>query len=118
MHHDATLLPTELQSADYSYGLDKIPAVTVSASKDQSGRIHATFCNLNPNAVAELNCALQGAQAGKISGRVLTAPTIQSHNTFESPQTVQPARFSDFKVQAGGFSVTLPAKSVVALEIE
>ena len=118
VHHDATLLPTELQSADYSYGQDKIPAVTVSASKDKSGRIHATFCNLNPNAVAEVNCALQGAQAGKISGRVLTAPTIQAHNTFESPQTVQPASFSDFKVQAGGFSVTLPAKSLVALEIE
>jgi alpha-N-arabinofuranosidase len=118
VHHDATLLPTELQCAEYSFGSDKIPARNVSASKDKSGRIHVTLCNLNPNAAAEVNCALQGAKASEVAGRVLTAATIQAHNTFASPQTVQPAGFSDLKVQEGGFSVTLPAKSVVALEIK
>jgi len=118
VHHDATLLPTELQSAEYSFGQDKIPAVNVSASKDKSGRIHVTLCNLNPNAAQEVNCALQGAKAGRISGRALTAPAIQAHNTFESPQTVKPTGFTAFKAQEDGFTVSLPAKSVVVLEIE
>jgi alpha-N-arabinofuranosidase len=118
VHHDATLLPTELQSADYSFGPDKIPAVSVSASKDKAGKVHVTLCNLSPNAATEVTCALQGAKTGKISGRVLTAPTIQAHNTFANPETVKPSDFSGFNVQEGGFSVTLPAKSVVALEIE
>ena len=78
----------------------------------------AAFCNLNPNAVAEVNCALQGAKTGKISGRVLTAPTIQAHNTFASAETVKPSSFGDFKIREAGFLVALPAKSVVVLEIE
>ena len=118
VHHDATLLPTELQSVDYSSGQDKIPAVNVSASRDKSGRIHVTLCNLNPTAVAEVSCALHGAKAGRISGRVLTAPTIQAHNTFTNPETVKPSGFRDYKVQEDGFAVVLPAKSIVVLEIE
>jgi alpha-L-arabinofuranosidase len=118
VHQDATLLPIEVQSADYAFGPDKIPAVNVSASKDKAGKIHLTLCNLNPNAVAEVTCEVQGAKAGRISGRVLTAATIQAHNTFENPDAVKPAGFTDFKAREGGFAVNLPAKSVVALEIE
>jgi alpha-N-arabinofuranosidase len=118
VHQDATLLPTELQPADYAFGPDKIPAVNVSASKDKTGKIHVTLCNLNPNAVAEVTCEVQGAKAGRISGRVLTAATIQAHNTFENPDAVKPAGFTDVKAQEDGFAVNLPAKSVVALQIE
>ena len=117
-HHDATLLPSELTSADYAFGSEKIPAVSVSASKDKTGKINVTLCNLNPNAAAELTCELQGAKASKVSGRVLTAETMQVHNTFDKPDAVKPAEFSDFKLTAGGFTTKLPAKSVVLLALE
>ncbi len=118
VHHDAKLLPSELQSADYQLGPDKLPAVNVSASRDQGGKIHVTLCNLNPNAPADLNCELQGAQARNLSGRVLTAPEITAHNTFEKADAVQPAAFTAFKLTSGGFTATLPAKSVVVLELD
>lgn len=38
--------------------------------------------------------------------------------TFEKPDAIQPAEFKDFKTAEGGFTATLPAKSVVALEVE
>jgi alpha-N-arabinofuranosidase len=117
-HHDATLLPSELTCADYSFGTGKIPSLSVSASKDQAGKINVTLCNLNPNAVAELTCDLQGAKASKISGRVLTSETMQAHNTFEKADVVKPTEFSDFKLTASGFTVKLPAKSVVTLALE
>jgi alpha-L-arabinofuranosidase len=117
-HHDATLLPTELASADYTLGSEKISVVSASASKDKAGKIHVTLCNLNPNTAQDVTCDLPGAKAEKISGRVLTAETMQMHNTFDKPESVKPASFSDFKISAGGFNVKLPAKSVVALEIE
>jgi alpha-L-arabinofuranosidase len=118
VHQDATLLPSELQSADYPFGANKIPAVNVSASRDAAGKIHVTLCNLNPNAPAEVTCDLQGAKAQKLSGRILTAPELITHNTFEKPDAIQPAAFSSFKTTENGFSTMLPAKSVVVLEVE
>jgi alpha-N-arabinofuranosidase len=118
VHHDATLLPSELQSVDYAFGDKTIPAVSASASRDQAGKIHVTLCNLNPNQSVEVPCELQGARAQKISGRVLTAPEMNAHNTFDQPDNVKPAEFNAFKVTANGFVATLPAKSVVVLEVE
>jgi len=117
-HHEAKLLPTEIQSADCQSSSDKIPQVNVSASRDQAGKIHVTLCNLDPNAPAEVACGLEGAKAQKLSGRVLSATAITAHNTFESPEVVKPAEFKEFKTTDAGFSATLPAKSVVLLEIE
>jgi alpha-N-arabinofuranosidase len=118
VHHDAKLLPTELQSADYQSSSDKIPQVNVSASRDKDGKIHVTLCNLNPNAPADVACDLQGAKAQKLSGRVLAAADITAHNTFAEPQVVKPADFNGFKTTANGFTGTLPPKSVVVLEVE
>jgi alpha-L-arabinofuranosidase len=117
-HHDATLLPSELRSTDYKFNSQKIPTVSASASKDKAGKIHVTFCNLNPEQPAEVAVDLQGAKALKISGQVLTDPAMNAHNTFENPDAIKPVNFSAFKTTTDGFSVTLPAKSVVALEVE
>ena len=118
VHHDATLLPSDLQSVDYSSGDKTIPAVSASASRDKAGKIHVTLCNLNPNQSADVTCELQGAKTQKISGRILTAPEMNAHNTFDQPDNVKPTEFNAFKVTDNGFVTTLPAKSVVVLEID
>ena len=118
VHHDAKLLPIELRSADYAVGSDRIPAVNVSASRGQTGTIHITLCNLNPNTPAEVNCELQGIKVQKLSGRILTAPAITAHNTFNQPQDVKPSDFSAFKTTDTGFVTSLPPKSVVVLALE
>ena len=92
--------------------------MSVSASRDKAGKLHVTLCNLNPHQPAEVACELQGAKAGGLSGRVLTAPELASHNTFEQPENVKPAEFTAFKVTEKGFTATLPAKSVVVLELQ
>ncbi len=118
VHHDATLLPSELQSADYEFGSEKTPAVNVSASRDKAGKIHVTLCNVNPNTLAEVFCEMQGAKAQKVSGRVLTSPQMTAHNTFDQPENVRPSEFNSVKATESGFVTTLPAKSVVVLEVE
>lgn len=118
VHHDARRLPGQLQCADYEFDGAKIPGLQVSASKDKAGKIHVTLCNLNPNQPAQLACELKGAKARPISGRVLTAPQMTAHNTFDAPETVKPAPFSAFQATDAGFTTTLPAKSVVVLELE
>jgi len=118
VHHDATLLPVELQCEDYHLGNETVPAIDVSASKDDSGRIHISLCNLDPGNTAEVHCALEGAEPKEISGRVLTADAMTAHNTFENPQVVKPVTFNNFKLEGNILTMTLSTKSVVVLEIE
>jgi alpha-N-arabinofuranosidase len=118
VHHDAKLLPCELQSANCGSATDKIPQVNVSASRDSGGKIHVSLCNLDPDNAAEIVCDLRGATPQTFSGRMLTAPEITAHNTFDSPETVKPSKFDAIKSSSTGFAATLPPKSVVVLEAE
>jgi alpha-N-arabinofuranosidase len=117
VHQDATYLPCELECEDYEFGNEDMPALNVSASRDESGAVHISLCNLNPNKTVDLVCDIRGAKVNRVSGRVLTAKKINSHNTFEKPETVKPAVFDDFERTDSGLKVTLPSKSVVVLEI-
>jgi alpha-N-arabinofuranosidase len=118
VHQDATLLPVELQCADYQFKGERVPALNVSASKDASGKIHVSLCNLNPTSSRELECMFQGLDARRISGRVLTADVMTAHNTFEYAETVKPTEFNDFSLKGDVLAVTMPSKSVVVLEVE
>jgi alpha-N-arabinofuranosidase len=111
------LLPSDLECEDYSFDGEDLPGLNVSASKDDSGKIHISICNLNPNEDAKLNCEIRGAKTGKIKGQILTAEKITSHNTFDKPEIVKPADFKGFDKTKKGFKATIPAKSIVVLEI-
>jgi len=138
VHQDAVLLPTDLHAEDYQpdsekdrptetpgppglrFGrqeVNKLPALNVSASRDSSGAVHITLCNLNPGKALKLEGELRGIKAGKIHGRLLTATEITAHNTFERPENVKPVPLKDVQLTEKGFLATLPAKSVVLLEI-
>jgi alpha-N-arabinofuranosidase len=117
VHQDAILLPTEVQAAKYEFKGDTLPALSVSASRDKASRIHISFCNIDPNKPLDLACELRGVQAKSVSGLVLTALEMNAHNTFEKPEALKPADFKGAKLEAGGLKLTLPAKSVVVVEI-
>jgi alpha-N-arabinofuranosidase len=118
VHHDATLLPTELNCSDYTFGDAKIPSVNVSASKDSRGKIHITLCNLDPENPAMLNCELKGCNATKVTGQILTHEDINAHNTFEKTEVIKAQSYKNASIKGKILKVALPAKSVVALEIE
>ena len=118
VHQDATLLPSDLACENYRHGQQQIPGLSASASRDRSGKIHVTLCNLNPSSPAEIVCEVEGARTRSVRGRVLTAETMQVHNTFDLPETIKPAAFDQVKPTEHGFTATLPAKSVVVIEVE
>lgn len=117
-HHNATLLPSDLTCEDYEFNSQKIPGVSVSASRDNSNAIHVTLCNLSATRPAQINCELAGASPKTVSGRILTAPEMNAHNTFDQPDNVKPEPFNSVQLSSSGFSTTLPPKSVVALELK
>ena len=116
-HQGATLLPSDLTCNVYENNGQKLPALNVSASKSKDGTVTITLCNLDPTVPAELECSLEGMTATKVSGRVLTADAMNAHNTFEKADAVKPAPFNAAELKDGTLRVTLPAKSIVTLEV-
>jgi alpha-N-arabinofuranosidase len=117
VHQDATLLPSHLDCVEYEFGRDSIPAISASASKDKDGKIHITLCNLDPNKSQNIACELRGFKPKTVTGRILTADDMTAHNTFEKPETIEPAEFENVKIEGKGLKTVLPPKSVVLLEI-
>jgi alpha-N-arabinofuranosidase len=118
VHHDALLLPiTVSRGGWYTVGVDSIPAVSASASRDRSGIVHVTMSNLDPNATRTVTVDLQGVSATNVTGRILNGDKMDAHNTFEQPEVVKPAPFTGARVANGQLTVTLPAHSVIVLEL-
>ncbi|MDR2763818.1 MAG: alpha-N-arabinofuranosidase [Tannerella sp.] len=118
IHQDATLLPVSLTGDKYELDGKKIDAVSVSASKDAAGKIHITLVNIDHNKAQNVETELRGATAKKVSGKVLTSAKINDCNTFDKPHTVSVKDFRDAKLSGGKLNISLPAKSIVMLEIE
>jgi alpha-N-arabinofuranosidase len=118
VHHDATLLPVSFGSNKYEMDGRKIDAVSVSASKDDSGKVHITLVNVDPNKVQNIDCELRGMTPKNISGKVLTSGKVGDHNTFDKPDTVSVKDFKDAKLSKGNLNIQLPAASIIMIEIE
>jgi alpha-N-arabinofuranosidase len=115
---DATVLPIAIKTPWYAKDQFTMPAVSGSAVRAKDGKVHVALSNLDPNQTNTVTINLAGVNASGVTGRVLTASAINSHNTFDAPDVVHPAAFNGASVQGGQLSVTLPAKSVVVLELQ
>ena len=109
----ATLLPAELTTPDYAHGEFKIPAISVSAGRATDGSVVLSLVNTDATNPARVTVKIAGAKAGKISARVLTTPAMNTHNTFEKPDSVQPAAFTGGKKKGDTWVFDLPSKAVV-----
>jgi len=118
VHQDALLIPMKIETGDYSFGNQKLPAINCSASIDRSGRIHISLCNIDPVNEQKISCDLLGFQIKKISGQIITADKMNAHNSFENPDVIESRIFSEFESTGQTLRVAMPSKSVVMLEIE
>jgi alpha-N-arabinofuranosidase len=73
--------------------------------------------NTDPDGPVTVSCEVAGATVGSVTGRILTAPSMTSHNTFDAPHAIEPAPFTGASVAGGHLKVVLPALSVVVLEL-
>lgn len=114
---DATSLPIELSSPDYTFGTGHIPAVSGSAARARDGKVYISLANCDPRNAATIDGQLNGVTASGVTGQILTAGAMNAHNTFDHPDAVRPAPFRDASFSGGTLHLTLPSKSVVVLEL-
>ena len=116
VHHDARLLPVSFSSPDYANGDRKIPAVNVSASKDSTGAVHISLVNIDPSKKITINTTLP-VTGSRIEGSMLTSKNFTDYNSFDKPDQIKIAGFTDFKKTNNQLQVNLPPLSVVVLTI-
>ncbi|MFT3789371.1 MAG: alpha-L-arabinofuranosidase C-terminal domain-containing protein [Tepidisphaeraceae bacterium] len=117
-HQDATLLPSDLECDLYKKGKTSIGQISASASRGTDGVMRISLVNLHHADPAKLSIELRGATAKSVTGRVLTGPATNARNTFEKPDLVKPAVFKGAKLTKSGMHVSLPARSVVIMEVK
>jgi alpha-N-arabinofuranosidase len=120
VHHDARLVPVEVQAAEYTSGSDtnRLPMISASASLDSGGSLNVTLCNLHHAEAAEVKLNLQGFLFTRDAGTVLTAPEITAHNTFQNPNAVKPEDFRGYRKTENGVTATLPPRAVVLISLK
>ncbi len=119
VHQGGTLLPVEQNTPDYTSGTNTIPAVSASATRDaKSAAVHMSLVNTNPREPVAIACKLAGFTPKTVAGRILTAPEMNAHNTFDAPNAVHPEAFTGAQIEGDNLRLTLPPKSVVMLDLE
>ena len=119
VHQDATCLPLELEcdTVDVRDGR-RLPLLSATASRDKEGRVHLSLSNVDLNEAQEVTVRLSGITARKAVGEVLTAERVTDCNTFDQPDRVRPVPFKEARIERGVLRLTLPAKSIVTLELQ
>ncbi len=119
VHQDATYVPSE-----YSCGklvsedgriMDNFSACT---SRDASGAFHVSLANPQLDKAVQVEISFNGFKPGSVTGEILTARDVHAYNDFGKLPAVTPAAFLGAKVSGKTVKLTLPAASVVVLEVK
>ena len=117
VHQDAILIPTQVKSNDYIFGNEKLPAVSVAASKDKKGVTHISLVNIDASKAQDISIALNGAKYSTVTGRILTSNKLQDYNSFNNPEKITPINFTGAVLATDALQIKLPPFSVVVLTL-
>jgi len=117
VHQDAVMLPLVLKSADYTMDNDKLPALSVSASR-KNGVVHISLVNIDPEQAQDVKLTLGKVPFSSVSGRILVSGKLQDYNSVENPSLIKPAAFNGAKISGGTISLRMPPASVIVLELK
>jgi alpha-N-arabinofuranosidase len=114
---DSTLVPVSFDAGTYTHGNITLPRVDAIAAKDKAGKLWLAVTNIDPDRPAEIEVSLAGIAAKSATGETLTAPKVDSVNTFDAPNAVVPKPISA-TVQGGKVTLNLEPKSVTVISVE
>ncbi len=114
---DATFVPVTFNAGTYTHGDITLPRVDAIAAKDAAGKLWLEITNVDPNQSVEIEASLAGITAKSAVGETLTAPKVDSVNTFDARDTVVPKPVSA-RIQGGKLALKLEPRSVTVISVE
>jgi alpha-L-arabinofuranosidase len=119
-HQGGTALRTVIESESVTFkardGEDDLPLVAGSASL-KGKTLFLTLTNSHAAESLEVPIELLGGAAARSGSARVLAGEIHAHNTFDAPAAIQPEAV-DVACEGSRFVLTLPAASVMAVEIQ
>ncbi|GIG20233.1 alpha-N-arabinofuranosidase [Cellulomonas chitinilytica] len=117
-HHDASALAVHLKGDVPTRDVEGTPLALLSASASTTGSSAlVSLSNLDADEPLTLVLDLRGREVAGHAARVLTAATLDAHNTPQRPEHVAPAKFDGVRPHARGLEVELPPHSYVTVEL-
>jgi alpha-N-arabinofuranosidase len=113
---DATFLDARFDAGTYTHGGVTLPRIDALAARDAAGTVHLALTNLDAQRPVTISASLAGYTPRSAKGETLTAPQVDSVNTFEAPQAVAPRTISP-GVQGGTVTMTLDPRSVTVITL-
>lgn len=115
-HQDARLIPVKLESANYTFEGQSLPAIHASAS-NKEGKTSISLVNIDAKQGHLITLALD-RNYSQASARILTSKELTNHNTFEHPDNIQPTDFKLSKISDQKLDLTIPPFSVLVVTLE
>ncbi|MDQ0208353.1 alpha-N-arabinofuranosidase [Alkalicoccobacillus murimartini] len=111
VHKDATAIHVQ-ENTDNKH-------LHLSASKNQAGEVHLSICHYGLEEAAEFEFELRGWEkaAAHATGTILTADSMNEHNTFENPEVLKPTSLDGINLTKDKLSVTIPPMSVAVIKL-
>jgi alpha-L-arabinofuranosidase len=113
---DATFVPATFDAGKFTHDGITLRRIDAIAAKDKAGKLWLAIINVDPNQSAEIELTLAGINAKSAAGETLSAPKVDSVNTFDAPTTVAPKPISA-KAQDGKLTLKLEPKSVTVIAV-
>ena len=114
---DATFVPVTFDAGTYTHGSVTLPRVDAIAARDRAGKLWLAVTNLDPNRPVTVEATLAGVTPRSAAGQTLTAPKVDSVNTFEAPNAVVPKPIAA-RVEGGKVTLALEPRSVTVVSVE
>ena len=113
-HHDAESLAVHLRDPAPTHG--EVTTFSASASR-KDGRLLLSLSNLDAERPLQLVLDLRGATCGSPTAQILTAPTLDAHNTADHPDAVTAEAFDGVRIAGSTLHATLPPHSFVTVDL-
>lgn len=117
VHQENTLIDSFIETEEIGTEEARVPNLHESASVSEDGVIYLSVSNLSVDESYEVESFIVDTQVTKVAATILTGE-MGAYNTFEHPETVKPAEFTNFTVTDQGIRFQIPACSVIQFCIQ
>ena len=114
---DATFVPATFDAGTYVHDAVTLPRMDAIAARDAAGKLWLAVTNVDANRPVTVAASFAGLTPRSAAGHTLTAPRVDSVNTFDAPSLIAPKPIAA-KVQGGTVTFTLEPRSVTVISVQ
>lgn len=117
-HQDAKLIPLSVNTTYRKVRDNRLVPVISATASEKDGKVAISLVNTDLNEPCEIDIPLGNIKAKNVKGEILTSTNIADYNDFGQPEKVTLKAFNGAKINKGSLKLTLPAKSIVTLQLD